>query len=165
MFEAAAPRAAATEQQATVGPDGAKTKHIIAEVCSATSPTHVPLRTAASPHHQLHPSLQAIMTGAPIYNAGDAQGCCDVYTRTARHLVEVGCLTEAQTERIRAALAADDAQRDAGHVPAARAWAMRLVLNQLEEDADSMATPLRALAAASDGASPPPASHGLVAAM
>ena len=31
---------------------------------------------------------RAIQVGAPTYNAGDHQGCYDIYTRTARRILQ-----------------------------------------------------------------------------
>jgi hypothetical protein len=63
----------------------------------------------------------AISIGAPAYNAGDQQGCYDVYSCTARMILATGIGTDAAQARLREAL--DQCPKLDG--PDRKAWAMR----------------------------------------
>ncbi len=65
---------------------------------------------------------RAISIGAPAYNAGDHQGCYDVYSCTARViLATLAVLPDPAADRLRAALAECLEMDD----PDSQAWAMR----------------------------------------
>jgi uncharacterized surface protein with fasciclin (FAS1) repeats len=72
----------------------------------------------------------AIDKGVPMFNAGDEQGCADVYLAAAQRLVEAGQTDLADLARWELAQAIEHAPADASK----RAWALRNAFDRALED-------------------------------
>ncbi|MCC7540180.1 MAG: hypothetical protein IT379_28435, partial [Deltaproteobacteria bacterium] len=79
---------------------------------------------------------KTIMRGAPIYNAGDVDGCARLYRETAESLAS-GPLSGAGQEALRARLLAAIRRADPGD-PAQSAWELRYAFDDLLAAADRL---------------------------